>query len=90
MKEKYAYIFFNCDEEKSQQSMNLFYNQEIYHDLKGARRALLAKIEQEQAEGRIRIQESDLPAVRQAVLEGDPTEASAYICYGTIERFPII
>ena len=73
MKEKYAYIFFNCDEEKSQPSMNLFYNQEIYRDLKGARRALLAKIEQEQAEGRIRIQESDLPAVRQAVLEGDPT-----------------
>ena len=90
MKEKYAYIFFNCDEEKSQQSMNLFYNQEIYRDLKGARRALLAKIEQEQAEGRIRIQESDLPAVRQAVLEGAPPEASAYICYGAVERFPII
>ena len=39
MKEKNAYIFFNCDEEKSQKSMNLFYNKEIYRDLKLARRA---------------------------------------------------
>ena len=77
MKEKNAYIFFNCDEEKSQKSMNLFYNKEIYRDLKLARRALYAKIEEE-------------PAIREAILSGDPTKASDYIQYGIIEAFPIV
>ena len=27
-----AYIFFNCDAEKSHGSMNIFYNHEIYRD----------------------------------------------------------
>ena len=40
MKEKNAFIFFNCDEEKSQKSMNVFYNKEIFRDLKVSRKAL--------------------------------------------------
>ena len=88
MKEKKAYIFFNCDEEKSRTSMNVFYNQEIYRDLKGARKALLSKVEAEQAAGRIHI--ADMDAVQQAILTGEPTDASALIQYGAIESFTII
>ncbi|SFT83893.1 hypothetical protein SAMN02910356_02367 [Selenomonas sp. GACV-9] len=90
MKEKKAFIFFNCDEEKSQASMNVFYNQEIYRDLKGARKALLSKVESEQAAGRVHIAEADMAAVEQAILAGEPTDASAYIQYGSIESFTII
>lgn len=90
MKEKNAYIFFNCDEEKSQKSMNLFYNKEIYRDLKLARRALYAKIEEELAAGRIHAKEEDIPAIREAILNDDPTKASDYIQYGIIEAFPIV
>lgn len=88
MKEKKAFIFFNCDEEKSRTSMNVFYNQEIYRDLKGARKALLSKVEAEQAAGRIHI--ADMDAVQQAILTGEPTDASAFIQYGAIESFTII
>ena len=29
---KRAFIFFNCDENKSEQSMNIFYNHIVYKD----------------------------------------------------------
>ena len=77
MKEKNAFIFFNCDEEKSQKSMNVFYNKEIFRDLKVSRKALFAK-------------EEDIPAIRDAILNGNPTDASSYIQYGTILSFPIV
>ena len=44
MKEKKVYVFFNCDEEKSQTSMNIFYNSTVYGDTKKARKELLAKV----------------------------------------------
>ncbi len=84
MKEKNAFIFFNCDEEKSQKSMNVFYNKEIFRDLKVSRKALFAKIEEELASGRIHAKEEDIPAIRDAILNGNPTDASSYIQYGTI------
>ena len=90
MKEKKAFIFFNCDEDKSQKSMNVFYNQEIYRDLKVARKALLTKVEEEQAEGRIHIAEDNVEVVCQAILEGDPTDATPFIQYGAIESFAIV
>ena len=74
MKEKNAFIFFNCDEEKSQKSMNVFF----------------AKIEEELASGRIHAKEEDIPAIRDAILNGNPTDASSYIQYGTILSFPIV
>lgn len=90
MKEKNAFIFFNCDEEKSQKSMNVFYNKEIFRNLKVSRKALFAKIEEELAAGRIHAKEEDIPAIRDAILNGNPTDASAYIQYGTILSFPIV
>ena len=91
MKEqKLAFVFFNCDEEKSNTSMNIFFNKEIYRDLKGARKALLAKVEEELAAGRVHVAEENKAKVAAAILEGSPTDASAYIQYGAIEAIPII
>ena len=39
-----AYIFFNCDAEKSHGSMNIFYNHEIYRDTQASRKALWQKV----------------------------------------------
>lgn len=88
-KEKKAYIFFNCDEAKSRKSMNVFYNQEIFRDLKGSRKALLSKVEEEQANGHIHIAAENEEAVRQAILTGEPADATQYIQYGAIEPFTI-
>lgn len=82
---KRAFVFFNCDEKKSRQSMNIFFNTEIYRDLKVARKALLAKVEDELAAGRVQIADGDMAKVEAAILSGDPTEATAYIQYGAIE-----
>ena len=77
-----GFEFYNCDGEKSGESMNPTYNAEVYKDTKVARAALFAKIEAE-IEGNT-IQVSDLEAVKQAVLEGSPTDANNYMTYGCI------
>lgn len=87
---KHAYVFFNCDEEKTQKTMNIFYNQTIYQSTKKARKELLAKVEEEIAAGRINVAEDQMDAVSKAILDGEPTDASPYIQYGAIEGFPII
>ena len=76
-----AYIFFNCDAEKSHDSMNIFYNHEIYRDTQASRKALWENA------SRIQIDEDDMTNVRTAILESDPTEASRYMRFGTIETF---
>ena len=82
-----AYVFFNCDAEKSHGSMNIFYNHEIYRDTQASRKALWQKVKEEQAASRIEIAEDDLTSVRTAILESDPAEASRYIRFGSIETF---
>ena len=79
-----AYIFFNCDAEKSHGSMNIFYNHEIYRDTQASRKALWQKVKDA---SRIEIAEDDLTSVRTAILESDPAEASRYIRFGAIETF---
>ena len=89
-KEKKVYIFFNCDEAKSQQSMNVFYNNTVYGDTKKARKELLNKVEGELAEGKLQIEEAALEGVRDSIMNGNPTDASASIKFGAIEAFNII
>ena len=83
---KPAFVFFNCDEAKSEGSMNIFWenNRMVYRDLKGARKLLWEKIEQEMEIGRVHIEANDLEAAKSAVLDGDPTKASAFIKNGAI------
>lgn len=80
---KCAYIFFNCDAGKAPASMNIRFNDEVYRDYPAGREALLEKVEVELAAGNIKI--ADQEAVRQAILEGQPTEASALMEFGCIE-----
>ena len=67
-----AYLFFNCDEEKSEESMNVFYNKEAFRDTKTARKALWTKIQ------------TEVEAAKEAVMTGDPCEASQYLHFGNI------
>ena len=90
MKEKKAFVFFNCDEEKSQTSMNVFYNSTFYSETKKARKELLAKVEDELKEGRIQIAEENKAKVEASIMEGNPADASKFITYGSIEAFTIV
>ncbi|MBQ9480456.1 MAG: hypothetical protein IJ668_04430 [Selenomonadaceae bacterium] len=82
---KKAFVFFNCDENKSEQSMNIFYNRAVYRDLTTTRRLLWKKIRDELDSGRIFIEEDDIPTVRKMVLEDDPTDAGSLIKFGAIK-----
>lgn len=85
---KPAFVFFNCDNEKSESSMNIFWenNRMIYRDLKGARKLLWEKVQSEMDAGRVRIANSDIEAAKAAVLDGDPTAAGQYMQNGAIVR----
>ena len=81
---KKAFVFFNCDENKSEQSMNIFYNSVVYRDMTTARRVLWKKIRDELESGRIFIDENDMQTVRKMILLEDPTAASDFIRFGAI------
>lgn len=83
---KRAFVFFNCDENKSEASMNIFYNRTIYRDMTTARRVLWKKIREEREAEKIFIDENDLSTVRTMILEGDPTAASNLIRFGAIKE----
>ena len=82
-----AFVFFNCDENKSQKSMNIFYNNKIYRNVRESRRELWDTVKKEIDEGRIVISTEDMLFVRKEILEGDPEIASRYIKYGNIVAF---
>lgn len=82
-----AFVFFNCDQYKSEGSMNIFYNRAVYKDMKGSRKALLKKVKEEAIEQRIKISNENMETIENLILEGDPTEASNYIQYGAIKEF---
>ena len=90
MKEKKAFVFFNCDEEKSQTSMNVFYNSTFYSETKKARKELLAKVEEELKEGRIQIAEENKAKVFAAITDGEPDSIKDLITYGSIEAFTLV
>ena len=90
MKEKKAYVFFNCDGEKSEKTMNVFYNNTFYSDTKKARKELAAKVEEELQAGRIQIAEENLAKVNAAIMEGNPESASDFITYGSIAAFTLV
>lgn len=83
---KKAFVFFNCDENKSEQSMNIFYNHIVYRDMTTARRVLWKKIRDELESGRIFIDEKDMQTVRNMILSEDPVAASDLIKFGAIKE----
>ena len=82
-----AFIFFNCDADKNQASMNIFYNREIFKDNKASRKNLWKRVWEEYGAERIQIAAKDLNTVKLAIIEGDPVEASNYILFGAIRAF---
>ena len=86
--QKYVYAFFNCDDSKSAASMNVRYNNEVFADTAAGRKALLKKVEEEAAAGRVNI--ADKSFVEEAIINGEPTEASSKLQYGSIERLALV
>ncbi len=82
-----AFIFFNCDADKSEASMNVFYNRVVYKDTKTSRKNLWKKVKEEYGAERIQIAAENLQAVELAIIEGDPVEASNFIQFGAIRAF---
>lgn len=79
-----AFVFFNCDADKSEASMNIFYNRAVYKDTKTSRKNLWKKVKEEYGAERIQIDADNLYTVERAITEGDPVEASEYIRFGAI------
>lgn len=82
-----AFIFFNCDDAKSEASMNIFYNREIFKDSKASRKNLWKRVKEEYGAERIQIATDNLKTVELAITEGNPVEASDYIKFGAIRAF---
>ena len=82
---KKAFVFFNCDGNKSEQSMNIFYNHIVYKDTQASRKLLWSKIQNERKENRIQISEDNLAEVKRLILEDDPVQAGDYIMFGAIK-----
>lgn len=81
-----VFIFFNCDADKSEASMNIFYNRAVYKDTKTSRKNLWKKVKEEYGAERIQIAADNLKAVELAITEGDPVEASNLIQFGAIRE----
>lgn len=82
-----AYIFFNCDGEKSLASKNITYNNVVYGNAQTSRKALWKKIQEEVAASRVIINENDITTVQNEILEGNPVNAAKYIQFGDIVEF---
>lgn len=79
-----AYIFFNCDADKNEASMNIFYNSAVYKDTKTSRKNLWKKVKEEYGAERIQIPTDKLSEVEFAITEGDPVSAGEFIQFGAI------
>ena len=79
-----AYIFFNCDGEKSLASKNIAYNKAVYGTAKTSRNSLWKKIQEEMTNHRIIIDECNLELVKKIILEENPKDASQYMQFGDI------
>ncbi|MBO6179179.1 MAG: hypothetical protein IKN12_12595 [Selenomonadaceae bacterium] len=79
-----AYVFFNCDGEKSLASKNIFYNNAVYGKTQIGRKALWKKIQDEIEAKRVVIAEERMEEAQDAVLKGDPMEAGKLMQFGDI------
>lgn len=82
-----AFIFFNCDADKNESSMNIFYNRAVYKDTKTSRKNLWKKVKEEYGAERIEIAADKFKDVELAITEGDPVTASDFIRFGAIRAF---
>ena len=88
VKEKFVYMFFNCNEGKDVASMNVRYNCETFTDTAACRKALLKKVEAEVVAGYVNV--SDAEAVKSDIQKGEPEQASSKLQCGDIERLVLV
>ena len=79
-----VFIFFNCDADKNEASMNIFYNHAVYKDTKTSRKNLWKKVKEEYGAERIQIATENLKTVELTIIEGDPVSASDFIQFGAM------
>lgn len=85
MAKRKAYLFFNCDGNKSAASMNPIYNHEAFGDTKTGRRALLKKVSEEIDSGRIQLADkTSKEAIAKEILDGNPIAISDMIVFGVV------
>ena len=84
------FVFFNCDENKTESSMNIFYNNVTYKDTTISRNRLLNKIITEHKAGRVQIAEENLKKVEEIIMKGNPVDAGNFIKYGAIKSFDCV
>lgn len=82
-----AFVFFNCDAEKSEASMNIFYNNAVYGNSLNSRGKLLDKVMAELKAGRIKIADENIKKVQSLIIKGEPVAASEFMQYGAIREF---
>ncbi|MBR5912878.1 MAG: hypothetical protein IKZ58_00725 [Selenomonadaceae bacterium] len=80
-----VFVFFNCDENKNESSMNIFYNHAVYKDTKASRKNLWKRIKEENLADRIQISQENIVEVETIIMDGDPTFASEYMKFGAIK-----
>ena len=84
------FVFFNCDENKTESSMNIFYNNVTYKDTTISRNRLLNKILAENKAGRVQIAEENLKKVEEIIMKGNPVDAGKFIKYGAVKSFDCV
>ena len=84
------FVFFNCNAEKSESTMNIFYNNLTFKDTLISRRRLLQKIKAECNAGRIKIAEENFAKIEEIVTKGNPVDASQFITYGAIRELKCV
>lgn len=85
-----VFVFFNCDENKNESSMNIFYNNVTYKDTKISRKRLLNKIKAESDAGRVKIAEENISKVEEIILNGNPEDAGQFVQFGAIKSFDCV
>ncbi len=78
------HIFFNCDGEKTTQSMNILHNNIAYDDTLSGRKQLYERIVHEVKSEKIFVAPEQFQFVKQAIFKGKPSDASQFLKYGRV------
>ena len=85
-----VFVFFNCDENKTESSMNIFYNNVTFKDTTISRKRLFNKVKAEYDAGKIQIAEENFSKVEEMIMKGNPVDAGQFIKYGTIKSLACV
>lgn len=85
MTKKKAYIFYNCDWEKTTASMNPLYNTEVFSSTKAGRKALVRKLQGEVKKGSVKLIDGiSMDTVERIILDDNPEKVTASLVFGAV------